>query len=153
MRPEKIILHHSSTKDSGTVSWNAIRRYHVNVLGWTDIGYHFGIEFVADPGDPKGSFEILTGRTLDKAGAHTTGQNLLSIGICFVGNFDDAPPPAEQWKQGVRLVKWLCRHFGITQAKIFGHREVAAGRTCPGKMFDLDRFRIEVERHEKSLNR
>lgn len=144
MRPDKIILHHSATADSGTVSWNAIRRYHVNECAWTDIGYHFGIEFVEDKGDPQGSYEILVGRTLNRDGAHTTGHNSDSIGICFVGNFDTSPPSPGQWLQGIKLVKWLCRHYGIIPSNIFGHRNFA-NKTCPGKLFDLDKFRNDVE--------
>ena len=144
MIPTKIILHHSATKDSGTVSWNAIRRYHVNVCSWGDIGYHFGIEFITDPGDPKGSYEIITGRTLDRAGAHTSGQNSSSIGVCFVGNFDEGPVPPEQWRQGVKIVKWLCTHYGILPKDIYGHREFSP-KTCPGAQFDIEAFRKDVK--------
>lgn len=143
MTPKIIILHHSATKDSGTVSWNAIRRYHINECKWNDIGYHFGIEFIEDKGDPKGSYEILMGRTLDKVGAHTTGHNSDGIGICFVGNFDEAPPPDGQWQAGLKLVRWLCGEFSISRGSIYGHRNFA-NKTCPGKMFSIDNFKMDL---------
>lgn len=143
MKPKRIILHHSATKDSGTVSWNAIRRYHIENNVWTDIGYHFGIEYVADPGDPKGSYEIMVGRTIDKIGAHTSGENYDSIGICFVGDFDAATVPEAQWQAGLKLVRWLCAQFGIVKEQIHGHREYAP-KTCPGKRFNIEQFRREL---------
>jgi hypothetical protein len=143
MTPNKIILHHSATKDSGTVSWNAIRRYHMNECQWLDIGYHFGIEYITDPGSPDGSYEILTGRMPDENGAHTTGQNSQAIGVCFIGNFDESPPPIGQWKQGLKLVRWLCKEFMIIKFKVYGHRNFAP-KTCPGLMFDVDQFVNEL---------
>jgi hypothetical protein len=144
MTPTEIILHHSATKDSGTVSWNAIRRYHINECCWSDIGYHFGIERIDDTGSPDDSFEILVGRMPDEVGAHTTGENSRSIGICFVGNFDNEPPPEAQWNQGVRLVRWLCKEFGILFSNIYGHRSFAH-KTCPGTQFDVEKFKKDVE--------
>lgn len=140
MKPNKIILHHSATKDGLTVSWNAIRRYHMIECAWSDIGYHFGIELMADPGDPAGSYEILMGRMPDKNGAHTKEQNQQSIGVCFVGNFDDAPPPDAQWKKGVELVAWLCFEYDIAPLEVYPHSRFA-NKTCPGKKFDINRFR------------
>lgn len=143
MKPEKIILHHSATKDSGTVSWNAIRRYHINDCCWSDIGYHFGIEKIDDTGSPDDSYEILMGRMPDEVGAHTAGQNSWSIGICFVGNFDDIHPPDGQWQQGLKLVRWLCKEFNIHYSEIYGHRDFA-NKTCPGTMFDVEKFKEEL---------
>lgn len=143
MIPTKIILHHSATKDSKTVSWNAIRRYHVNECKWTNIGYHWGIEFVEDTGSPLGSYEILMGRFPNETGAHTQGINSTALGICFVGNFDEAPVPEGQWEQGVRLVHWICGHFGILIREIWGHRDYA-NKTCPGKLFNVEKFKEDV---------
>jgi len=133
----EIILHHSLTKDTGTVSWPVIRKYHKG-LGWIDIGYHFGIE------DINGSYEILMGRMLFQPGAHTKGHNKNSIGICFVGNFDDFKPPEAQWYKGIKLVRWLLFNFRLTPDHVHGHNEFADYKTCPGKMFDLDKFRDDL---------
>jgi len=134
MKPELIILHHSLTKDSRTVSWDAIRRYHVGTNHWSDIGYHFGIERIED------TFEVLVGRMPDRMGAHCRGQNSRSLGICFVGNYDMGPPPPEMWVKGLGLVRSLMNVFGIPADRVRGHCDFA-DKTCPGKAFGMDRFR------------
>lgn len=135
MKPEYIIVHHSLTKDSGTVSWGAIRKYHMG-RGYIDIGYQFGIELVND------QIEILAGRMPDQWGAHTLGgYNTKSIGICLIGNFDEAPPPKEQMAKLVELTRYLMRAYGISKVNVLGHREADPSRTCPGKLFDMDAFR------------
>ena len=135
-KPKQIILHHSLTKDSTTVSWGAIREFHVNRNGWEDIGYHYGIENL------RGQTEILMGRMLDVQGAHCLGHNHDSIGICFVGNFDDQIVPKESWNAGIKLVRFLTRQYDIQD--VIGHKEVNPRKTCPGGNFDLDKFREEV---------
>lgn len=139
MTPKRIILHHSLTADSGTVSWGAIRRYHVETNGWRDIGYHFGIEIVGD------HYEVLLGRMFNEVGAHTEGQNHDSLGICFMGNFDLAAPAPELWKTGVKLVKSLMGVFGIPASEVHGHNEYSA-KSCPGKMFDMKKFKTDLLR-------
>ena len=145
--PTHIILHHSLTEDSGTVSWGAIRRYHVEVKGWRDIAYHFGVELVGD------HHEVLLGRWWDEAGAHVAelGMNQKSLGICLVGNFDALSPPQVVWDVALRLVQRLVTRWGIPVANVLGHREVGllagldwqvgAYKTCPGRLFDLEAFR------------
>ena len=133
-RFDRIIIHHSLTKDSGSVSWQAIRRHHIETNGWSDIGYHFGIELVG------AEFEILVGRPLDRAGAHTIGENGRAIGVCCVGNFDPAPPPKEMIDRLVRFCTALCRQLAIDRNMIFGHCHFAA-KSCPGEKFPLDEVR------------
>jgi hypothetical protein len=137
MKPTRIIIHHSLTEDSKTLSWQAIRRYHKETNGWKDIGYHYGIELVND------EYEILTGRMLNVPGAHTVGQNHDSIGVCVVGNFDNKIPPKDQWNMAVKLCKALCNLLNIPVSQIFAHRDFAK-KSCPGKMFDMDKFRHDV---------
>ena len=148
IKPEYIILHHSLTKDSGTVSWQAIREYHKNTLLWTDIGYHFGIEFICTNNHRakvlrKNHYEILTGRMLDQKGAHCKGMNDRSIGICFVGNFDLYKPEVEMWMLGLKLVRSLMRVFSIPCKNVKGHRDFA-DKTCPGLSFDMGKFRNQL---------
>lgn len=133
MKPSFIIIHHSLTRDSGTVSWQAIRRYHVEILGWVAIGYQLGIEKV------NGEYEILMGRMLDEAGAHTKGMNARSIGICVVGNFDED----ELLREALAILLELCRSlmdiFGIPVENIKRHSDYA-DKSCPGRKFPWERF-------------
>lgn len=148
--PIYIVMHHSLTKDSETVSWEAIRRYHTETLGWSDIGYHRGVEIV-------GEYPVLMqGRKLFEAGAHVRegGFNRTSIGYCIVGNFDVMAPPPSVWARALNAVSTDCRRFGIPSGHVLGHREAQAmagvpegeRKSCPGRMFDMDKFRRDLDR-------
>lgn len=150
MNPQNIILHHSLTADSGTVSWGAIRDYHIRVRGWRDIGYHYGIELARD------HYEALIGRMWYQRGAHCRdqGMNRNSLGVCFVGNFDKEQIPVEQWNLGVQLVGSLCMLHRISVENVFGHSHFS-DKSCPGKNFNMDEFKEDilelVVRESKSL--
>ncbi len=143
-----IMLHHSLTADGETVSWGAIRKWHMGLhpdspyreKPMVDIGYHYGIEQIGD------QYEILVGRDLDHDGAHCPQgeMNRKAIGICFVGNFDLASPPANQWARGLLFVKSLMRILDIPI--IVGHRDYNPDKSCPGKMFDMEKFRKDIAR-------
>lgn len=140
MNPKFIIVHHSLTPDGVTVSYNAIRDYHIRVNGWREIGYHYLLELVGE------EYAIFKGRMDNESGAHCLGFNDNSIGICLVGNFDHAPPPPTQ----VALLRKLCRSlmdiYGIKMENVLGHREtyqvrgVPVEKTCPGSAFSMEDF-------------
>lgn len=132
MKPVEIIIHHSLTKDSGTVSWGAIRRWHVEHLEWDDIGYHSGVELVYT------EYEMFMGRMWDRTGAHTRGQNDKSLGFIFVGNYDFEPPPTRMLEVGAKVIALWMRLFDIPQEKIFRHSDFASYKSCPGKEFDIE---------------
>lgn len=137
-KPTHIIMHDSLTEDGQTVSWGAIRKYHMETNGWADIGYHFGIELIGD------RYEILTGRMLGREGAHCPGFNRIGIGICLIGNFEEDEVPHDQWALAVQLASHLAWIFEIPKDRILGHREAMPGRTCPHAHFDCVLFREDV---------
>lgn len=141
LKPEYIMLHHSLTRDSDTVSWGAIRKYHVDTLGWSQIGYHFGIELM------RGQQEIVLGRMMNTRGAHCPqgGMNRKALSICFVGNFDELPPLKGQWRLGIKLVKSLMEIFNIPIDNIYGHRDFNPKKTCPGKRFSVEALKNDLK--------
>lgn len=148
-----VVLHHSLTKDSGTVSWGAIRKYHMDPAGpykMRDIGYHFGVEMVDDRP------EILIGRLPSEEGAHCKemGMNTKAFGVCVVGNFDLAPPDPVTLEATRKLVRYLMWQWSIPVTNVLGHRDVGAAlgfdwkkgeyKSCPGGLFDLTAFRASL---------
>ena len=134
-KPEKIIIHHSLTKDGATVSWGAIRRWHTEHHGWVDIGYHAGIELVYT------EYEIFYGRPWDAPGSHTIGQNSISLGFIFVGNYDLIEPTDKMLETSAKLLKLWMRLYDIPKHRIYRHHDFAKDRTCPGSKFDMNKLR------------
>lgn len=133
-----LVVHHSLTKDSGTVSWDAIRRYHMEVRGWRAPAYHLGVEFIGD------HYEMLVGRPLSwsASAAREQRMNHLGIHVCFVGNYDERQPPAEMLAFALPHLAAICDLVGIQvdREHVIGHRDVTPWKSCPGKMFDMDLF-------------
>lgn len=127
------MVHHSLTKDSQTVSWGAIRKYHIETQHWQDIGYHAGIEFI------NFYYEVLIGRRWNLAGAHCKEGNANErfLGFCFVGNFD-IEAPSEQILR-IAAERFFKPMFALKVAspKIVTHNQFAPYKSCPGLMFNL----------------
>jgi N-acetylmuramoyl-L-alanine amidase len=141
MIPRYIIVHNSATADSGTASWEAIRRYHIEDRGWNDIGYHYGIE------EYEGNLVFLRGRPPLTMGAHCRagGRNRDSLGLCVVGEYDETPPDQERYGFTVTVLAGLCFTFAIPPSRVYGHREFESAKTCPGIQWDLDRLRHDIK--------
>ena len=120
----KIIVHCSATPEGKNFSVADIRRWHLQ-RGFADIGYHFVIY-------RDGSVNI--GRPLQKSGAHCSGHNKNSIGVCYIGGVTtDGKTPKDtrtsaQKDSLVRLITELRQQF--PNASVHGHREFA-NKACP----------------------
>lgn len=115
----RIILHHAAAVNC---SVQDVHRWHIN-NGWAGIGYHF---FVRKDGS------VYRGRPENAVGAHASGSNSDSIGICFEGNFDIESMPTAQIQAGKELVSHLKGKYRI--GTVQRHRDVGA-TSCPGNNF------------------
>ena len=121
-KTNRIILHHAA---AGTCGAATIHQWHLG-NGWSGVGYHFVVR-------KDGTIE--RGRPENTVGAHASGSNSDSIGICFEGNFDSETMGAAQKQAGKELVSHLKKKYGIS--KVQKHRDVCA-TSCPGKNFPFD---------------
>ena len=130
---DEIIIHYTATPEGEEFSNEQIKQSHL-ARGFSDIGYHYVIGL-------KG--EIRPGRSETIAGAHCTGHNTRSIGVCYVGGCPTRKTPnwqnigkdtrtAAQEATLVKLVKELLRRY--PGATVHGHKEFA-NKPCPG--FDV----------------
>ena len=133
---DEIIIHCTATEEGKDFTVEDVRRWHVQGNGWKDIGYHYLIY-------RDGS--IHPGRPLDQVGAHTSGHNATSIGVCYVGGVaadrktvKDTRTP-QQKAALEKLVKALCVVFGVQ--KVNGHRKYA-NKGCPS--FDVEKWCKEI---------
>lgn len=125
---ERVIIHHTDVKipKGRTETYRqlqAIQRVHMQERHFVDIGYNF---LVGEDGT------VYEGRGWGVMGAHCKNHNNDSVGIAFMGNFNNDKPSLE----ALRAVKALLKD-GISKEKLhpefvlFGHRDL--GNTeCPG---------------------
>lgn len=143
-----IMVHHSLTPDGTTVSFGAIERFHVETNRWLDVGYHFGVEETG-PAAILGRYryQALVGRSVDQVAAACPQGNMndVALHVCCVGNYDLVEPPEELLQcLARRVLRPMMRIYSIPAARIVGHRDYNPAKSCPGKLFDLDRLRRMV---------
>ncbi len=135
MKPNKIIIHHSATADTPAKNFDGIKNHHINVNGWSDIGYHYVVE------DINGEYKIFKGRDESKAGVHCPSQNNQSLGICLVGDFRKGPPSKKQLEKTKELIKDIYSRHG--ELPLYKHSDFVATE-CP--CFDLKLITDLLER-------
>ena len=120
---KEIIVHCSATPEDRNYTVEEIDRWHKN-RGWSGIGYHYVIYL-------DGS--IHKGRDVETIGAHCTGHNKNSIGVCYIGGCDTNMQPKDtrtdaQKESLIEILTSLKKRY--PNAKIYGHRDFA-NKACP----------------------
>lgn len=125
----EIIVHCAATPEGMDYSVADIRAWH-KARGFSDIGYHY---VVYRDG------RVFAGRPIGQVGAHVSGRNTGTIGICYVGGLTaDGKAAKDTRTDGQRAsLLWLKEqliriHPGI--AAVSGHNAYAA-KACPS--FDV----------------
>lgn len=124
----EIIIHCSATPEGRDYTVADIDRCH-KARGWRGIGYHYVIY-------RDGS--VHAGRPVEQIGAHCTGHNANSIGICYIGGVaadgktpKDTRTPAQRIALRELVEELRAKYPGAT---VHGHREFAS-KACPS--FDV----------------
>lgn len=126
---KEIIVHCSATPEGENYTAEQIRRMHLQ-RGFSDIGYHYVVYLDGT---------VKKGREESVVGAHCSGHNACSIGVCYIGG---CPPRSEKdwakmWKDTrtpkqklalTELLAALKRKY--PKAVIRSHRDFA-NKACP----------------------
>jgi hypothetical protein len=136
-----LIVHHSASANTAD-DWAAVVRsfwnFHVNINGWSDIGYNWLI-------DPNGV--VYEGRGDGIQGAHFCGANSGTTGICVIGDFTNIEPTEAATNTLIEMLAWkscdrsldpLGEAFHASSQlqlkNISGHRD-GCNTACPGDAF------------------
>jgi len=127
----RVILAHTATERCEVQSTcvfrvRYIQSFHMDSKKWDDIAYNF---LIGEDG------MVYDGRGWDSQGAHTKGYNVDSIGIAFIGTFNDIVPVNKSInvynlliEEGIRLGK-IKKDY-----KLYGTRQLN-GSQSPGDKF------------------
>ena len=125
---DKILVHCTATPEGREVTVAQVTQWH-KARGFRTIGYHYLIGLDG---------RVHEGRPVAEVGAHCTGQNGRSIGVCYVGGIDrntlkpkDTRTPAQRRSLRALVARLQKEYPGAT---VHGHREFAA-KACP--CFDI----------------
>ena len=125
-RTDYIVLHHAAAI---TCTAQQVDNWHKG-NGWTGIGYHF---FIRKDGS------IYRGRPEWATGAHASGKNSISMGVCVEGNYETEKTMPQAQKTALKeLLTYLKGKYPT--AGIKGHREVGA-TGCPGKYYPFEEMK------------
>ncbi|MFD9544283.1 N-acetylmuramoyl-L-alanine amidase [Streptomyces sp. NPDC060022] len=111
-----VVVHHTAESNTysceqGPAVVRGIYAYHVEQLGWKDLGYNFLVDRCG---------QIYEGRKggIDRPvmGAHAYGFNAETTGISVLGTYTDAAPPQAAMVSVARIAAWKLGQYGVNPA-------------------------------------
>lgn len=140
--PQWIVVHTQASPDGSHGTVESIRQYHVEDLGWEEIGYHVVIN---------GAGVARPGRSERYQGAGVSGFNARSLHVCCTGNGDLAPFTPAQVRALLGVVRGWMEAHRIPVERVLGHRECYGipgvpntGKTCPGRLVNMHEIRAAL---------
>jgi hypothetical protein len=138
MKTINTIIVHCSDLPYGTAE--GIRRYHIDQLGWADIGYHLVAEngrasksapYVAaqDGALERGRDLDGDGDILEETGAHALGYNEDSLGLCLIGR--KGTFTTRQMRNVIGYIAGLCHRLRLPASAVLGHYETEHEQAKP----------------------
>lgn len=137
-RWEYIVGHHSAIKYGNATIYDRAHRERGMENG---LAYHFVIGNGVDSGDGEIEIGPRWFKQLKGGHVHREDINEVGIGICLVGNFEEAHPTSNQLLAFQELVDYLRSDVVGKRVRFAVHRELEPGRTvCPGRNFPIARM-------------
>lgn len=124
-RIDAIVIHCTASKPDKDLTVSDVRRMH-KANGWSDIGYHYLIRM-------DGTIE--NGRDVDIMGAHVSGHNAHTIGVCYVGGLDANGNPRDtrtENQKNAMLNLLMMLKAAYPNAIIKGHRDYSPDKNGNG---------------------
>lgn len=112
-----ITFHH--TAGSKKQSMSSIAAYHVEQRGYPEIAYHIAI-------NEDGDVHLLN--EIEEITWHDSGENTRSIGVVFVGNYEEYKPSDAMIDSGKIIAEWLCENYNIKGIR--AHRDTSPTLCC-----------------------
>jgi len=109
--------------------------------GWT-AGPHLYLAAEAPRSEDTGIWQMTP---LAHQGVHAGVCNSDHLGVENVGDFQARPPSAAQWQLCIAVNTAICRLWRLAPAHVLVHRECMLDRTCPGRFFDANKMRADIQ--------
>ncbi|KAF4072078.1 hypothetical protein AMELA_G00270240 [Ameiurus melas] len=126
---DKLIIHHTAlwscwSRTQSIAQLIHIQQAHIHERSFADIGYNFLVDQAG---------VVYEGRGWGIVGAHAKTHNHTSVGVAFMGNFNDEAPSLQALSSLCALIQHgVAKGYLQPDFVILGHRDVADTQ-CPGE--------------------